>query len=94
MSSESSFDNDFDDLSSLLVGLVPDLASRVLTGVPGVRDDGRNDSSASFERLTISLTQDTKLCLSDYISITTFRVGASESLDVFPSERGGVRERE
>jgi hypothetical protein len=53
LSSESSFDSDFDDLSSLFVGLVPDLANRVLTGVPGVRDDGRYDSSASFERLTI-----------------------------------------
>lgn len=55
MSSESSFNDDFDDLSSLFVGLVPDLANRVLAGVPGVRDDGRNDSSVSFERLTIFL---------------------------------------
>lgn len=47
--SETSCDRDLDDvLSSLFVGLVPDLASRALTGDAGVR------SPPSLERLTIS----------------------------------------
>lgn len=44
-------DNAFDDLSSHFVGLVPDLIKRDLTGLPGARDDVRNESSPSFERL-------------------------------------------